>query len=76
MTGFKRLATNPPMYRAARTRARPPHTARLSRSVPLSRLKGDTPTQAGDLPAVQGAQLRQVGQEGGGELFSHTRDGA
>ena len=34
------------MYKAARIRARPPHTVRLPRSVPLSRLKGATPTKA------------------------------
>ena len=46
MRGLKWLATNAPMYRAARTRARPPQTVRLPRSVPLSRLKGATPTRA------------------------------
>ena len=72
MTGLHRLATNAPMYRTARTRARPPQTVRLPRRVPLSRLKGATPTRA----AVQRAQLRQVGQEGERELLSNAGDGA
>ena len=46
MTGLWRLATNAPMYRTARTRARPPQTVRFPRRVPLSRLKGATPTKA------------------------------
>ena len=46
MAGLKRLAVSAPMYRAARTRARPPQTVRLPRRVPLSRLKGATPTRA------------------------------
>ena len=46
MTGLWRLATNAPMYKAARTRARPPQTVRLPLRVPLSRLKGATPTRA------------------------------
>ncbi len=48
------------MYRAARTRARPPKTVRVPRRVPLSRLKGAAPNSAGDLTGVQGAQLRQL----------------
>lgn len=35
-----------PMYKAALTGALPPHTSRLPRSVPESRLKGATPTKA------------------------------
>ena len=46
MTGFQRLAVNAPMYREARTLARPPQTVRLPLIVPLSRLKGATPTSA------------------------------
>jgi hypothetical protein len=34
------------MYKAARTRARPPHTTRCPRRVPESRFKGATPTKA------------------------------
>ena len=39
-------------------------------------VEGSHTHQGGDLPAVQRAQLRQVGQEGEGELFSHAGDGA
>src|SRR5215217_1495692 len=47
MVGLKRVvATRAPMYKAARTRARPPHTARRPRRVPESRFKGATPTRA------------------------------
>ena len=35
-----------PMYSTARTWARPPHTARLPRRVPLSQFNGATPTSA------------------------------
>ncbi len=53
VTGLWRLPTNIPMYKSARTRARSPQIARLPLRVPLSRLKGATPTKADDLP-VQG----------------------
>ena len=46
MTGLYRVATRAPMYSAARTLARPPHTVRRSRRLPLSRSKGATPTGA------------------------------
>ena len=39
-------------------------------------VEGSHTDQGGDLPAVQGAQLRQVGQEGERDLLSNTRDGA
>ena len=64
------------MYRTARTRERPPQTRRLPRMVPLSRLKGAHAHQRGDLAPVQGAKLRQVGQESEGELLTHAGDGA
>ena len=50
-----------------------PKTVRLPRSVPLSRLKGSHSHQGGDLPAVQSAQLRQVGQEGEGRAALQRR---
>ena len=43
--GLKRVATRVAIYRAARTCALPPHTLRLPRRVPLSRLSGATPTR-------------------------------
>ena len=46
MTGLQRVAVNAPMYREVRTLARPPQTVRLPLIVPLSRLKGATPTRA------------------------------
>jgi hypothetical protein len=46
MTGFRRVATSVPMYRTARTGARPPQI-RLPRRVPLSRARGATPTAWG-----------------------------
>ena len=44
-----------------------------SAAVPV---EGSHSHQGGDLPAVQRAQLRQIGQEGEGELFSNAWDGA
>ena len=39
-------------------------------------VEGSHAHQGGDLPAVQGAQLRQVGQKGEGDLLSNAGDGA
>ena len=39
-------------------------------------VEGSLSHQGGDLPAVQGAQFRQVGQEGERELLSNAGDGA
>ena len=76
MTGLKRLATSAPMYRTARIPVRPPQTRLFPRTVPLSRLKGATPQQRGDLPSVQRAQLRQLGQQCERELFTNPGDTA
>ena len=62
MAGLERLATNAPMYRAARTRARPPQTVRFPAGATVP-VEGGHSYQGRDLPAVQRAQLRQVGQE-------------
>ena len=45
MTGLCCLAESAAMYRTRRTSLLPPHTVRLPRSVPLSRLNGATPTR-------------------------------
>src|SRR5438034_328893 len=45
MPGLWRLATRAAMYRALRTRPRPPQTMRLPRHVPLSQLSGASPTK-------------------------------
>ena len=39
-------------------------------------VEGSHPYQGGDLPAVQRAQLRQIGQESERELLSHAGNGA
>ena len=52
-----------------RTLARPPRMRRLSRSALLSRLNGATPT-TGDLLVGQGVGIRQVGQQGIGDLVT------
>ncbi len=46
MMGLCCVATSVAMERAARTGARPPHTRRRPRRVPLSRASGATPTSA------------------------------
>ena len=77
MTGLWRLAVSAPMYRAPRTRARPPQTVRLPRRVPLSRVEGSHTNQGSDLTTVQRAQLRQVCQESQrAKLFSHAGNSA
>ena len=39
-------------------------------------VEGSHSHQGGDLPTVQGAQLRQVRQKGEGDLLSNAGDGA
>ena len=81
MTGLWRLATNAPMYQRSHVQdsayagaSAPDGTfSPQGAAVPV---EGSHPYQGGDLPAVQGPQLRQMGQEGEGELFSHAGDGA
>ena len=46
MAGLERTAERVARYSPARTGARPPQQARVPRKVPLSRLKGATPTRA------------------------------
>ena len=57
------------MYKTARIRARPPHTVRLPRSCAAVPVEGSHSHEGGDLPAVQRAQLRQIGQESHRETF-------
>ena len=65
-----RVADSVAMYRTLRSCRLPPHTLRLPRNVPLSRLKGAT--QRRDLLAVQIAQLKQPGNDGGTQHRSHA----
>src|SRR6266481_7394070 len=46
MTGLERTAATTAIYRTRRTWARPPQIQRLPRKLPLSRLKGASPTSA------------------------------
>ena len=55
-----------PMYRAARTRARPPQTVRWPRRVPLSRLKGGpTPSRTPEHRPRRGRRRRDDTMTGG-----------
>jgi hypothetical protein len=66
------MAENVAIYSTVLTWARPPQMLRRPRIIPLSRLKGATPTKA----AIQFADLRQLGQDRGGEHGAHARDTA
>ena len=46
ITGLKVRAVSAAMYKVQRTEARPPRIERLPRLLPLSRLKGASPTRA------------------------------
>ena len=72
MTGLKRLATNTPMYRAARDPGASTPYGTFTPQRTAVPVEGSHAHQGGDLPAAQGAQLRQVRQKGKGELLSHA----
>ena len=76
MTGLRRLAANASMYKTARIRALPPNTVPFAPQRATVPVEGSHSHQGGDLPAVQGPQLRQVRQKGEGDLLPHARDGA
>jgi hypothetical protein len=64
------------MYSAARTAARPPHTLRRPRTVPLSRFSGATPTSFGDGFAIELAELRQLAEQRRRDDRPDARNGA
>ena len=59
------MADKVAIYNTERTEVRPPKIWRLPRCLPLSWLKGATPTKTTIL-AVELAQFRQVSHQGGG----------
>ena len=76
LTGWWRTATSAAMEQTARTRPRPPHTSRLPRRVPLSRLSGATSTSAAICVRPERAHLRHRGQQGDGHHRPHPRRAA
>ncbi len=63
------------MKRAVRTLARPPAIMLLPRHCPDCRVKGATPTRAGGLAPVEGAELREFAEEGSGRRRADPRHG-
>ena len=76
MRGLKRLATNAPMYRAARTPGASTPDGTFAPQRAAVSVEGSHTNQGSDLTTVQRAQLRQVCQESQRELFSHAGNSA